>query len=609
MLRSLDSSGSNAKDRLSLAAALLWLCVVGCSRSDSQLTARTKKQPAPVTEGESETDAPSHQAKAPIFIDATEAAGIDFTHVNGGVGEYWLPEITGAGAALFDYDNDGDLDVYLVQGTWLKPDSAEAESMPPPSDRFYHNELIESGELRFRDATEAAGIQAQGYGMGVACADYDNDGWVDLYVTNLSANQLFRNTGNGNFVDVTQTAGVAVPKWSTSAAFIDYDRDGWLDLFVSNYVDFSVDLQRRCFARNSARDYCGPDSFDPLSDRLLRNRGDGTFEDVTAASGIGSIAGAGLGVVCADFNQDGYVDIYVANDGDPNQMWINQQGTGSFEDNALLAGTALNRMGNAEAGMGVDAADFDSDGDVDLFMTHLESESNTLYSNSGNGMFEDKTIEFGLHTPSLSYTSFGTRFFDYNNDGWLDLIALNGAVRVVEALARQGDAYPLHQPNQLFENNQGRGFIEITQQAGAAFALSEVSRGGAFGDIDNDGDADFVVLNNNGRARLFLNEVGNQRHWIGLRLLDQDGKRDNLHARVEVTRAGSAPLWRSVRTDGGYCSSNDPRVIIGLDRSDDLVNVHVHFADRPTYTFGSLSTGCYWELRHGQEPRKLGKGT
>ena len=413
-------------------------------------------------------------AETPLFTDAAADSGLDFTHWNGMSGEYYFPEMTGQGAALLDYDNDGDLDVYMVQGGLLGPGKKRADAMFPyqgawpPSDRLFRNDLgapaEKTGErgLKFTDVTAESGLAkiATGYGMGVATGDFNNDGFTDLYVTNYGSNQLLRNQGDGTFRDVTSAAGVDDPSWSTSAAFFDFDRDGWLDLFVTNYVVFDLGRNPECFAPSSRRDYCGPSAFPGVADRLWRNRGDGTFEDVSVRSRIGAEKGAGLGVVAADFDGDGWLDLYVANDGEPNHLWLNQR-DGTVRDEALLAGVAVNREGEPEASMGVSAADFDGDGDDDLFMTHLMSETNTLYVNDG-GLFEDRTLETGLAAGSLTFTSFGTAWFDVDNDGWLDLMIANGAVKGVEALAREGDLYPLDQPNQLLLNVGGRRFEDAS---------------------------------------------------------------------------------------------------------------------------------------------------
>ncbi len=571
-------------------------------------------------------------AETPLFKDVAAESGLDFTHWNGMSGEYYFPEMTGQGAALLDYDNDGDLDVYLVQGALLGPGKKRADALFPyqgswpPSDRLYRNDLkvgVSGGRrLRFTDVTAESGLAkiATGYGMGVAAGDVDNDGFTDLYVTNYGPNQLLRNQGDGTFSDVTETAGLDDPAWSTSAAFFDFDRDGWLDLFLANYVVFDVVRNPECFAPSSRRDYCGPSAFPGVADRLWRNRGDGSFEDVSVRSRVGAEKAAGLGVVAADFDGDGWLDLYVANDGEPNHLWLNQR-DGTVRDEALLAGVAVNREGEPEASMGVSAADFDGDGDDDLFMTHLMSETNTLYVNDG-GLFEDRTLETGLAAGSLTFTSFGTAWLDVDNDGWLDLMIANGAVKVLEALAREGDPYPLAQPNQLLMNAGGRRFEDATARAGEAFQAAEVSRGAAFGDLDNDGDVDVVVCNNNGPARLLRNQVGQHAPWLGLRLVGKGG-RDMLGARAEVKRAGAAPLWRTVRTDGSYCSASDPRVVFGLgggskvagdrvagdrvagDRvaGDPVEAVRVHWPDGTAETWPAPALGRYTTLRQGTAPK------
>ncbi len=357
-----------------------------------------------------------HGAETAVFVDVAGQTGLECVHFNGMSGAMLLPEITGSGGAVFDYDNDGDLDIYCVQGALLghsAGDTKMAEPLfpwsgtaPPQNrlDRLYRNDLIVrpdgSRQLRFTDVTAHSLIVAPGYGMGVATGDIDNDGWIDLYVTNYGLNQLFHNQGDGTFKARTGTAQLGKAVWSTSAVFFDYDRDGWLDLYVTNYVHSVPGKDPRCYASNSARDYCGPDAFSALPDQLFHNQGNGTFRDVSEAAGITRAFGAGLGVVTADFNADGWIDIYVANDGDPNQLWINQQ-DGTFKDDALWAGCAVNQQGQAEASMGVDAGDFDADGDDDLFMTHLMEETNTLYANLGNGLFADQTISRGLTTTSI----------------------------------------------------------------------------------------------------------------------------------------------------------------------------------------------------------------
>ena len=522
-------------------------------------------------------------------------------------GNYYYPEMIGPGGALFDYDNDGDLDVFLVQGSMLGPGKSLADALFPPrpplpvKSRLYRNDLKADANgrptLGFTDATDQSRIDARGHGMGVAAGDFDNDGWVDLYITNFGPNQMWRNEGDGTFANVTEKTGTDDQRWSISAAFLDFNRDGWLDLYVANYVNFSFTNVEKCSSYSGAVDYCGPLNFDPVPERLFRNRGDGTFEDVSATSRIASEYNGALGVSCADFNGDGWIDIYVANDGRVNHLWINQR-DGTFRNEGMLAGTALNQHGMAESSMGVDAGDFDNDGDEDLFMTHLMGQTNTLYVNDGNGWFEDRSLETGLSAPSLPYTAFGTAFFDYDNDGWLDLLVGNGKVRTIEALARVRDPYPLHQTNQLFRNLGNGKFEETTEQA-AIFKVSEVSRGAVFGDVDNDGDTDVLIANNNGPARLLINNVGSRNHWLGLRMTGEKGKRDIFGMRVAVFRPGAPTLWRRVRADGSYCSANDPRVLIGLGKSGAVGEVRAYWLSGRVEKWTGLQIDRYTTLREG----------
>ena len=527
------------------------------------------------------------------FTDQAEAVGIDFVHFNGMSGEFYVSELLGSGAAMFDFDNDGDLDIYLVQGQMLGPGKNLDHAVLPPqtrplTDRLYRNDLDVHADgtrtLRFTDVTEASGLDVRSYGMGVAAGDVDNDGWVDLYRTSLGPNQLFRNNGDGTFTDISEQTGTRDPAWSVSASFVDVDRDGWLDLYVANYLDHRFDApQPECLTRTGERDYCGPSAYAAVPDRLYRNRGDGTFVDVTTEAQVAREYGPALGVVAADVDGDGWVDIYVANDGEPNQLWINQQ-DGSFRNGALLAGTAVNRDGGAEGSMGVDAGDFDADGDDDLFMTHLTTETNTLYINHGSGLFEDRSARTGLGAPSVAYTGFGTAWVDVDNDSWLDLLVVNGAVQAkhqrfssgtLDDPVQAGTPLQLHQRNQLFRNLGNGRFEEVTRRAGAVFELSEVSRGAAFGDVDNDGDHDVLITNNNGRARLLINDVGHQNRWIGLKLVGGTGPRDMLGARVGVFRDGAPTLWRRARTDGSYASANDPRVLVGLGEAATVRHIRV----------------------------------
>ena len=538
-------------------------------------------------------------ADRPPFLEVTDRSGVGFVHVNGAAGELLLPEVIGSGGALFDYDNDGDLDLFAVQG------SASAGSGLPGSkgSRLYRNDWHGSGvELHFTDVTEQSGIAVSGYGMGAAAADIDNDGWIDLYVTALGSNRMLRNNGDGTFRDVTARTHTDDPRWSTSATFFDYDRDGYLDLYVVNYVRFSADMKRRCFSAASARDYCNPAVYDPVPDTLFHNNGDGTFSDVSAAAGLTRSPARGLGALAAEFNGDGWTDVYVANDGDVNQLWINERGSGRFSDDALLAGVAVNRVGQPQGSMGVDFADVDEDGDDDLFVTNLDNESNTLYRNQGGGLFEDRTSEAGLFR--IGFTGFGTKFIDYDNDGWLDLVVANGAVRHIGSQVRQGDPYPLRQRNLLFHNQRGGRFADVTDGAGAAFAPLHVGRGLATGDLDNDGDIDVVIFDNNGPARVLLNQVGSARHWLGICALDGRYHRDALQSRVTLVRSDGRAAARRVYADGSYGTASDSRIVFGLgDNAAAQQTVRVQWPDGAAEDFRGLTADRYWVLERGKPPR------
>jgi len=572
-----------------------------------------KDSPAPANE--------THSAQAGVdwFVDRAEESGLKFRHVNGAEGKFYYAEVIAPGAGLVDYDNDGDLDVFLVQGTSLSGSGLSAlgsgKNVPGSGSRLFRNDLTVNADgtpsLHFTDVTDASGIVSRSYGMGVAAGDFDNDGCVDLYLTSLGPNQLFRNNCNGTFTDVSKQSRTDDPSWTVSGAFLDFDRDGWLDLFVANYLSWRVESSMPCFTPSGRPDYCSPNIYQPQPSRLLRNNHDGTFTDVTTAAGLAREFGPALGVSTADFNGDGWIDIYVANDGQPNQLWINQRNA-TFRNTGLLSGTAISAHGKAKAGMGVDAGDFDNDGDEDLFVTNLTGEGNDLYVNDGSGLFEDQGARSGLGAASRGYTGFGTAWFDIDNDGLLDTLTVNGAVQTIEALRRVNDPFPLHQRKQLFRNpGQGR-FEDVTARGGAAFELSEVGRGAAFGDIDNDGDTDVLVANNGGLPRLLINNVGSRNHWIGLRLVGSTAgvvsgfsrtgiaTRDMLGTRVGIIRDGGPTLWRRVRSDGSYASANDPRVLVGLGQSTSVSRVRVIWPDGKIEEWSSIAIDRYTTLKEGE---------
>jgi hypothetical protein len=542
----------------------------------------------------------AQQPAAPRFEDVAKASGLDFIHDNGARGEFWLPEIMGAGAALFDYDNDGDLDVYLVQGAPGPGSRVPGPGTPPLSSKLFRNDLDRpGGTLRFTDVTTEAGVGLVAQGMGAAVADIDNDGDLDLYVTAFGDNVLYRNEGNGRFTDVTAAANAGDSRWSSSAAFVDYDRDGHLDLYVANYVDFTPAGNKPCTEPAGGRDYCAPIAYRPVPDRLLRNRGDGTFEDATEKAGITRADGNGLGVSIGDYDSDGWPDIYVANDATPNQLWMNRH-DGTFEDMGPLSGTAYNAAGRPEGSMGIASGDYDRDGDDDLVVTNIVGETFVLYENDGSGGFEDRRAAVGLASPTAMMTGFGADWFDADNDGWLDLFIANGSVNVIPSL--RATPNPFRQRNQLFTTKPGAGFrvpgsgsrgtgtgrsgparmatlTEITGSAGPGLELLEVSRGAAFGDVDLDGRVDVLVTNNAGLVRLLRNVTTAAGHWLRLRLTQPATNRRALGATVRLDVEGEGPVVRRVHSGGSYLSASDDRLSLGLGSSSSPVTVTVTWPD------------------------------
>lgn len=518
-------------------------------------------------------------ADRPLLEDVSAAVGLAFSHYPGVTGEHFFIEPVGAGAALLDYDGDGDLDVYLIQsgdvpgaepGTPLIPLDANT----PDGNRLFRNDLNPDGELHFTDVTDEAGVGDRGYGMGAAVGDVDNDGDPDLYVTNFGANVFYRNDGDGRFTDMTAVSGADDGRWNTSAAFLDYDNDGDLDLFVAAYVVYTVKGNKTCFTNDGRRDYCGPDSFKPTTDRLFRNDGGFRFTDVSAAAGIEQVSGKGLGVTVADFDGDGRDDIYVANDQWPNHLLLSD-GDGGFRETAVMAGSAYNATGEVEASMGVTAGDFDGDGDPDLFMTHLRGQTNTLYRNEGGGQFFDVTDRLQLGAASRPYTGFGTAWFDLENDGDLDLFIANGAVTLVRG-APPEEPYPYAEPNQLFLNEGGR-FTDISDRAGPDLRIAEIGRGAAFGDVDNDGDTDILVSNNYGPVRLLLNRAADTGPSVVVTLQGIDAPRDGAGTLLVLEFDDGSEIRRRAGSDGSYLSAGDLRVVFGLAGRAPLTGLRVRW--------------------------------
>ena len=496
------------------------------------------------------------------FTDVTDPAGIHFVHTDGASGEFHLPETLGAGGAFLDYNNDGHLDLYLVNSA-------------APSVLYQNN-----GDGTFTDVTASAGVSNQGsYGHGIACGDYNNDGYVDIYITNFGANRLYHNNGDGTFTDVTAESGTGDARWSSSATFFDYNGDGDLDLYVVNYVNYKLDGSApTCFENPSfgttekVRGYCHPKHFEGVPDRLYRNNGDGTFTDVTEAANVrdpgGMFLGKGLGVVAADFNADGNPDLYVANDDTPNYLFYNK-GDGTFAEIAILAGCAYSADGIAQAGMGVDAGDYNGDGHIDIFVTNFSYETNTLYRNNGDGTFTDVSYKARLGEESYLLLGFGTGFFDADNDGHLDIFVANG--HIFPNVERTTDVISYKQPNQLFWNQDDGTFAEV--RVGEQRA---VNRGTLFGDYDNDGDTDVLVTQLNDKVTLLRNESGTHNNWFRLKLVGTRSNRDSLGTRVMLT-LGDESQTREVHVGYSYLSSNDPRLLFGLGDRTVVDRLHIRW--------------------------------
>ncbi len=573
--------------RLTLLVAFTW-SLLTCSYPGMAQTPQPTPSPSPQRTGRSYSGGetmkkpppPGPQGPSPVtFTDITAQSKIDFKQSASVTSQKYLLESMGGGVGVFDYDNDGRLDLYFTNGAQLF-DPMPRGAMPDKRDAKFWNRLYhQKRDGTFEDVTSSAGVKGEGYSMGVAVGDYDNDGFVDLYVTAYGSNILYRNRGDGTFEDVTKRVGVAGLGWSTSAGWVDYDRDGRLDLFVARYADWDFEKGSLYCGdpRPGYRAYCHPDNFKGASNILFRQKADGMFEDVSASAKIADPNGKGLGVAFADFDNDGWMDILVANDSVRQQFYRNL-GDGTFEDLALMAGVGYDENGKTFAGMGVDARDYDNDGLPDIFITALSNETYPLYRNNGDDSFTYTTNTTGIGQITLLYSGWGTRFVDVDNDGWLDIFVAQG--HVLDTIEKTS-AYLKHRQTPLLMRNTGRGFVNVSTSAGPAFNNPLAARGAAFGDLDNDGDTDIVIGVNDGSPVILRND-GTRNHWLGISLTGAKSNREGLGARIVVVDGNGRQLVHEVTKAGSYLSSNDSRVIFGLGAVMNVKSVEIRWPGNRT---------------------------
>ena len=572
--------------RLNACSWLMCMSLVGgCTKSPDEQA----PPPQPISSGHESTITPPDPVPATpnasaLFVDVTDEVGLTFKYTARKAGSYHLPGIMGGGAAVFDANGDGALDIYLINGH-------DGTSQSDLTNQLF----VQQADGTFEDATEASGLGDRGYGMGCAIGDIDNDGDSDVYVSNFGPDRLFRNEGDGTYTDVSDEAGISNLQWGASVAFLDFDRDGWLDIYVANYVQ--LDEDKVCADDAGRPDFCGPGMFPGIPDRLYRNKGDGTFIDATESAGIATSAYAGLGVVCADFDGDGWIDIYVANDLDPNLLWLNQ-GDGTFIDDAIILGAAYNTHGRTEAGMGVTAGDADEDGDLDLFVTHFRGETNTYYRSDNGEAFDDTTAAAQLAGASMPYIGWGAVFFDADLDSDLDLAVANGAVVRRTPVLRNDIGFwnDYAEPNLMFLNDGAGHFEQVADEAGPFTADIEISRGLIPVDIDADGDLDLLVTNIAGPTRLYRNE-SNAASWLAITVYDPDLNREALGAKV-VIRTERRSYFRHAIPPGGYLTAAPATIQLGIPDGETVVGIDVRWPDGTEERFTQAASGRI-ELRRG----------
>jgi hypothetical protein len=546
-----------------LSALILFsfLAFICACKQPSTITPQNHQTTEVATPSPTPSPTPPRPSGAIEFTDITTEAGIRFKHNSGAFGKKYLPETIGSGCAFLDYDNDGWQDILLVNSMdW--PENKKRRSYPA----LYHN----NKDGTFTDVTAQAGLGIEMYGIGAAAADYDNDGNVDIYITNVGPNRLFRNLGGGKFADVTARAGVGDPGFSTAAAWFDYDNDGKLDLFVGNYVEWTPETDQVCTLDGKNKSYCTPKTYKGQSPTLYHNRGNGSFENVTQRAGMNDPAGKTLGVALLDYDDDGWLDLFVANDTEPNKLYRNNH-NGTFTDNGVIAGVAFSEAGTARAGMGVDAADYDGSGRQSVVIGNFTNESIALYHNDGTGLFTNDAPSSGIGKVSAQSLTFAWFFFDYNLDGLLDIFAANGHVSDDISVVQPTVKYA--QPPHLFQNKSRKKFEEVTAKLGRALNRAIVGRGAAYGDIDNDGDLDLLLTTNNGPARLLRNDNANQNDLLRVRTVGARANRDGVGAKVVVKTSKGRSLFAMVRTGSSYCSQAELPLTFGLGKPEEGVTL------------------------------------
>jgi enediyne biosynthesis protein E4 len=580
MMPSISSGNSHlsSESRMSRLAPLFVaiigaLVVIGCKQSAKSTVGVPVEEPA----------GPAW------FEDVTDRVGLDFTHDPGPTGKYFMPQSVGSGGALFDFDGDGRLDIYLVQNAG-------------PNSNIRNRLFHQKADGTFEDVSAGSGLDVAGYGMGVAIGDVNNDGRPDVLLTEYGRTRLFLNLGGGKFKDVSEEAGIRNPLWGTSAAFFDFDRDGWLDLIVVNYIDY--DPTWDCTSASGAKDFCAPKVFPDTATKLFRNLGpqpDGNvrFEDVSVKSGVGRVTGPGLGVTVFDVDGDGWPDVFVANDGKPNRLWINQR-DGTFKDEAVSRGVAYTQMGQAYAGMGIALGDYDNDGLFDLFVTHLTSETNTFWKQGPRGQFTDQTASTGFFGPTARGTGFGTLMADFDHNGFVDIAVANG--RVQRGGKATGTSLPAFwetyaERNRIFANVGGK-FTDVSSTADAFSGPWNVARGLMCGDLDGDGAPDLLVTTAGGKARLFRNVVADRGHWLQVRAFDPKLNRDAYGAEITVRADGKSWLRLVNPADSFLCSSS-PIVHVGLGSATTFDRIEVRWPDGTRETFAGGVADRRLEVKKG----------